>query len=159
MRGARAGRPEAAAAIWSWRERASAPAPDPARGARLRGSLQALAAAAAAAAVLLLWSRGVALVMFGFAALVLVAALLSPGGLYAGLHRLFAATGHLMARLLTWALLAPLFYAFFLPFGLLLRRGRRDRLARRFDPGATTYWEPRDARAPTLASAHLDRQY
>ena len=126
MRGARAGRPEAAAAIWSWRERASEPAPDPAAGARRRGSLQALAGAAAGAAALALGSRALAQAIFAFAALVLVAALASPGGLYAG---------------------------------LLLRRGRRDRLARRFEPGAASYWEPRDSRAPTRASARLDRQY
>src|SRR5262245_40670692 len=159
MRGARAGRPEAAAAIWSWRERASATAPDRAAGARRRGSLQALATAAAGAALLALGSRGVAVAILGFAALLLVAALASPGGLYAGLLRLFAATGRVVGRLLTLLLLVPLFYAFFLPFGLLLRRGRKDRLARRFEPGAASYWEPRDSRAPTRASDRLDRQY
>ncbi len=159
MRVVRAGRPEAAAAIWSWRDRGGSPAPDPTHGARIRGSLQALATAAAATAVLLLWSRTVAALMFVFAALLLFAALASPGGLYAGLLRLFAATGHFAGWLLTWALLAPLFYAFFVPFGLLLRRGRRDRLARHYDAGAATYWESRDSRTPTLASGQLDRQY
>jgi hypothetical protein len=64
-----------------------------------------------------------------------------------------------VGRLLTWVLLVPLFYAFFLPFGALLRRGRSDRLARRFDAGATSYWEPRESRRPTHASGQLDRQY
>jgi hypothetical protein len=159
MRSARAGRPEAAAAIWSWRERGAAPAPDPAQGARRRGSLQALGAAAAASAVLLFGWQTLATGIFAFAALLLCSALVSPGGLYAGWLRLFAATGRLAGRLLGYALLVPLFYAFFLPFGLLLRRGRRDRLARRFDPDAPTYWEPRESRAPRLASGQLDRQY
>jgi hypothetical protein len=157
MPSARAGRPEAAAAIWSWRERA--PAPDPARGARLRGSLQALATATAASAVMWLGSRGIAQAMFAFAALVLLAALLSPGGLYAGLQRLFAATGQRIGRILTVALLVPLFYAFFVPFGLLRRRGRRDRLARRFDAGAATYWESRESDDSRIASEQLERQY
>jgi hypothetical protein len=48
-------------------------------------------------------------------------------------------------------LLVPLFVLFFLPFGLLARRGRRDRLGRFFDPDAPTYWKRREPAAPTLA--------
>ncbi len=70
----------------------------------------------------------------------LLSLLLSPTGLYAALQRLFAATGRAAGRITTWLVMVPLFYLFFLPFGRLLRRGRRDRLKRSFDRAAGSYW-------------------
>ena len=154
----RAGRPEAAAAIWDWRGPAgSEGVPGGAGSARLRGALRAAVVAAAGLALLLLGFPTPARLVFGVAALVLLAALLSPTGLYFGLERLFAALGRATGRVLTWVLMTPLFYLFFLPFGLLFRRGRRDRLRRFVDPSATTYWEPHDG--PTAASGSQERQY
>jgi hypothetical protein len=51
---------------------------------------------------------------------------------------------------LTWTLLAPLFFLFFWGCGRLLRGGRRDALQRWFDPQAPSYFKPRAARAPGL---------
>ena len=154
----RVGRPEAAAAIWDWRgPDGSEAAPGGAGSARLRGALRAALVAAAGLALLLLGFSIPARVVFGVAVLVLLAALLSPSGLYLGLERLFAALGRATGRVLTWVLMTPLFYLFFLPFGLLFRRGRRDRLRRYADPSATTYWEPHEG--PTAASGSQERQY
>jgi len=60
---------------------------------------------------------------------------------------------HLGNRLL----LVPIFYLAFAPFGLLLRRGRRDRLRRRLDPEAASHWEPHEG--PTAGSGSMRRQY
>lgn len=81
----------------------------------------------------------------------------SPAGVRAALQRLFAATGRAVGRALTWLFLVPLFYGFFLPFGWALRRGRRDRLCRRFEPDAASYWEPHAG--PKAGSASHRRQY
>jgi hypothetical protein len=122
---------------------------------RLRGSLQALPGFAVAAAFYLFWSKAAAAIASALTALVLVCALASPLGLYALVRRLFDAMGRTAGRVMTWVVMVPIFYLFFLPFGKLLRRGRRDRLHRSFDRGAETYWE---AHAP-MQSSSLERQY
>ncbi len=152
----RPGRPEASALIWSWRtgEAETRDAGD-ARRYRLRAALQALAGAAFGLCFYLLWSRAIAYAAFGIASIILLSGLLSPMGLYAGLHHLFEATGRTVGRIMTWVVLVPIFYLFFLPFGTLMRRGRRDALKRFFDSDAETYWEPH----PETPPAARERQY
>ncbi|MEN8183458.1 MAG: hypothetical protein ABFS46_13085 [Myxococcota bacterium] len=154
----RPGRPEAAAAIWDWKERAQEAAAPPAAGrARLRGGVQALVAVAFGAGLWALSLRIPAFVAFSLGGLVGVSALLAPTTLYAGIERGFQALGHWTGRLLGWLLLVPIFYGFFAPFGLLFRRGRRDRLQRFREPTATSYWEPHEG--DRVASASHRRQY
>ena len=86
-----------------------------------------------------------------------VSVLVSPNGLYLGIERLFDLLGRLLGRGMTWLLLVPIFFLFFLPFGALLRRGRRDRLKRWFDPEADSYWEQHEG--PTAGSPERARQY
>jgi hypothetical protein len=153
---ARAGSAQAAAVIWRWRDgEPDAVAQPSATSARLRGSLQASAAAAVGLASYLYFSKSIALLAFAMAALVLLAVLVSPHGLYALLQRLFEATGRVIGRAMTWIVMLPIFYLFFLPFGKLMRRGKRDRLRRYYEPAATTYWEPHVA----MKSSSRERQY
>ena len=150
------GRPEASASIWNWQaEQVDARTEQTEPGVRLRGGLQALAGAAFGVLAFLFWSRTVGSVALGLAALILFSSLISPGGLYASIQRIFEATGRAVGRVLTWVLMVPIFYLFFLPFGLLLRRGRRDRLRRYFEPEASSYWEPHDS----VTAASRERQY
>ena len=152
----REGNPKAAAAIWHWRaEEPVSEARPSAASVRLRGSLQALVGAAFGLASHLFWSKTVAIVAFTAAGLVLFCALASPHGLYALLRRLFEATGRVVGRAMTWIVMVPIFYLFFLPFGKLMRRGRRDRLHRYFDAEAETYWEPHTP----IPTSSLERQY
>lgn len=149
------GRPEAAAATWERGEQTSLPGPSAGR-ARLRGVLQGLAAAGLGAGVLWLWSP-LGGVVIGVGAVVTLAALSSPLGLYAAIERGLAALGRRTGTALTWIVMGATFYLVFLPFGLLLRRGRRDPMRRFFEAGATTYWEPRTA--GRSASASRTRPY
>jgi hypothetical protein len=153
-----AGRPEAAAAIWSWR-----PAPPPPRPApgpiRVRGVLQASVGLAVAGGLAWLGYLLPAIVVGSVASTIALAALLSPLGLFAALEHAFVALGVWIGKAMTWLLLPAIFYGFFVPFGVLFRRGRRDSMRRFFDAEAASYWTPRDARAAHTASASHERQY
>jgi hypothetical protein len=156
LKARRAANPEAAAAIWRWRDgEAKGDAAPSAASVRLRGSLQALAGYAIAAAIHLFWSKTVAAVALALTTVVLFCALVSPHGLYALVRRLFDATGRVVGHATTWAVMTPIFYLFFLPFGKLLRRGRRDRLRRYYESEAETYWEPHTP----MQTSTLERQY
>src|SRR5437763_1864795 len=56
----------------------------------------------------------------------------------------------------SWAVLAVLFYAVITPVGLMMRLFGRDALARRFDRGAATYWTER---RPVTDPGRYFRQY
>lgn len=152
----KAGSPEASAAIWRWRVAESPPESGP-RPSRLRvqGTLQAAVGAGFGLLCFLFWSRTIAIVAFSMAGTLLLAALLSPTGLYALLRRLLDATGRGVGRVMTWIVMVPIFYGLFLPFGKLMRRGRRDRLKRYFDAEASSYWEPHQV----MATSTRERQY
>ncbi|MDQ3035266.1 MAG: hypothetical protein M3Y87_22860 [Myxococcota bacterium] len=150
----RRGRPEAAAAIWSWRDR------DALERARLkalrRGGVLRAVVAVIAASVLAFFERPImASIAIGIGLLTLVLALVSPGGAYASLSRGVDRVGALIGAILTYVLLTPVFFLFFLPFGMLMRRGARDRLRRRFERERASYWTKRAADAP----GSLERPY
>ena len=116
--------------------------------------MRALVAAIAGAIFFFLLARpAVATAAWGVGGLTLLLALVSPLGAYAALDRAVGKVGEWIGTLLTWLLLGPFFYVFVAPFGLLLRRGARDKMQRRLDPDAETYWQKRDADRP------LDRPY
>jgi hypothetical protein len=109
----RAGSPKASALIWRWRGTPAEAATGPsAASVRVRGTLQALGGAAFGGLSLAFWSKGVALVAFALSGLVLFSALVSPGGLYALLRRLFDATGRVIGRITTWIVMVPIFYLY-----------------------------------------------
>ncbi len=89
-------------------------------------------------------SHLVGALVLGIGSLVLLSALLSPRGVYAGIDGVFDRVAKTLGRAMTWLLMVPLFYLFFFPFGALLRRGKRDRLQRRFEAEAESYWEARE---------------
>jgi|GEM_PF-2007848 len=91
--------------------------------------------------------------------LTLVLALVSPTGGYLRLQRAVEKLGELVGGLLTWLLLAPVFYLFLAPFGRLARRGKGDRLGRRFDRAAGSYWSVRPERDAESTKAALERPY
>ena len=157
---AKTGRPEAAAAVWDWRRTEARPDAGDAgrrrRRQRRRALVEALLAGAAGG-LLWLWRPPVAWVAWTIGAAVLAAALASPTGLYAGIRRGVAWVSHAVGLVLTVVCLVPLYYGFFAVFGALFRRGRRDRMERRFDRAAPTYWKRRPAGERTLAD--YERQY
>lgn len=148
----RPGRPEAAAVVWDW---ASAPDDASARAAKARraGLLRAVVAGVAGGAFFYFDRVVMAGVAWGVGGLTLVLAMTSPLGAYAALDRAVARLGQGIGGVLTWLLLAPVYLLFFMPFGLLFKRGARDPMKRALSPDAETYWEPRPEARP------LDRPY
>jgi hypothetical protein len=153
----RRGRPEASAAIWAWREAGHAEA-DTAAALRRRGLLQAAVGLAIAAGLYFgLGWRIIPAIAAAVAVFTAMAALTSPTGLYARISRALEAFGMAVGTLVTWIVLAPLFYLVFTPFGLVAKRGANDPMKRRYDRAAGTYWITRTPDADREA-ARL-RQY
>jgi hypothetical protein len=154
-----AGRAEAAAEIWDWRRAKDARRDEAAeaRRSRLRGAVQALVAASAGAILLFFSLRWPAFLAFALAGVLGLSAIVASRSLHVAIERGLQALGRGTGTLLGWVLLVPVFYLFFAPFGRLLRRGRRDRLQRRFDPDAESYWEPH--RGMRVASDSHRRPY
>ena len=119
---------------------------------RREGVVRALVGAAVGAVLQYFGATILAVIAWAGAGLVLLAALTSPDGLYAAIGRGLALVGHGIGRLLAIVLLTPLYWLFFVPFGRLLRAGRRDRLERWLDPAAPTYWHRRQDVARTKRS-------
>ena len=88
-------------------------------------------------------------IVFFFTGLTLVLGLLSPLSGYAAFEKAVGGVAWLLGTIAGWITLIPLYFLFFLPFGLLLRRGRRDRLARRFPGNLESYWCEKDAEKPS----------
>ena len=150
------GRPEAAAAIWDWRRETGKDATGPsASSARRKAIIQSVVGFMVGTAMLLFVSRTIGLIALGLASSILLAGLLSPSGLYLGIQRLFEATGNVVGKGMTWIIMVPLFYLFFVPFGLLMRRGRRDQLKCYYVPEAASYWEPHK----TLTAESREHQF
>lgn len=65
--------------------------------------------------------------------------------------------GLLLGRVVSPIALAIVFFAVITPLGILARWRGKDFLKLQKDPGATTYWQPRDPPGPAPES--LDRQF
>ena len=152
------GRPEAAAAIMPAIDRAASEA---ARVSKLQrgGVLRGLVALCAAGVLFFFGRWAASSVAATLGSLTLGLAITSPTRGYAALTRAVERLGELIGTVLTWVLLAPVFFLFFVPFGLLTRRGGGDRIGRRFDRAATTYWLTRGAKSDADRRKELERPY
>jgi hypothetical protein len=112
-----------------------------------------LLVAVCAVLALLSFSRGgTAYVAFGAAALVLAIVSLTMPRVLAPLRRGWMRLGHVLGRFLNPVVLGLSFVLVIVPAGLLMRMSRRDSLALRRAPSATSYWIKREATAPDAAN-------
>jgi hypothetical protein len=127
-----------AVALAVWRpDRSPPPAPPFAR----RALIQPLLGVALGAAMFFFFHwRVLGSVCAGLSAVVLATLLLSPRRGYPLIQRVFHGLGLAVGTVLNVVLLGAVYLVFFVPFGLLLRRGRRDRLQRRFRAPTPSYW-------------------
>lgn len=158
----RPGRPEAADAVWPWRaghrtEAAGHELAMPAALARREGMLRGVIGGVIGTLVFFFWHANLAWVVWGLAGFTFLAAAVSPTGLYRGIQRVVEAIATGIGVTLTWILLPLLFYGFCLPFGLLTRRGMKDKLERWFDQQSPSYWKTR--RDPEREAVFYERQF
>jgi len=154
----RPGRPEAAAVAWERVDQMVSPeAPSK---ARIRGAIQASAGAAIGGVLYVFFDlTTLPFMMFAAAGVILFSSLVSPAGLYRALESALGAVATRLGRGVMWVSLASVFYLFFTPFSFLLRRGKNDRLARRLEPEAESYWNWQPSEGPRAASTSLETQY
>lgn len=79
----------------------------------------------------------------GAGTLFAVAALMKPA-LLAGANRSWIKLGILLGKVVSPIALSILFYGVFTPLGFVARLRGKDALRQQFDPGADSYWIPRE---------------
>lgn len=89
-------------------------------------------------------------VVWAIAAGVLVLIALVIPRVLAPARRGWLAIGHWLGVVINPIVLGAVYVVAFIPFGTLMRLFGRDPMARRFDPGATSYWIERK---PTATAA------
>lgn len=152
------GRAEAARVIWDWRGTRARQASDHrVRSVRLRGIGGGVVGGLVGLVLYHYVSVTVAMIAFGVAGLTSVTALVSPLGAYRWVEKAAGLLALAIGMILTWILLTPVYYGFFLPFSLLFRRGDADQMKRRLDAAAPSYWIKR--RDPAPGPAPYERQF
>jgi len=150
--------PDVCAVAWPWRRDRAGDTASRARAARIAGSIQGLIGFAASALFYFWLHRPtMAAVVSGLAALNLLAAVLSPLGVYGRITAAVAALGRLIGQLVTWVLMPIVYLLLFTVFGLALRALGKLRLSRRPDRSLPSYW--RDLSAVDRSPASYERQF
>ncbi len=147
-------RPTVLEVTWNWRQADRSPA----QGTNLRRNAVIQALVTGAVAAVLLYGLGHELagrIVAGVAVVVLLLGLFLPKA-YGGVHRFGQTLGRAVGTALTYLLLVPFFYLFFLPVALWLRLRGRDPLHRTFRESKWTYWNSRRLRA---RDHNIDRQF
>ncbi len=140
-------RPEAQAIAWSWRGRdARVAAASAAHTAELRrkGLIQGAIGLTIAAAFFYFDHTTLAVVAGSIATLMALLAVVSPTGAFAAVERLMLRLGRAVGVAVTWLVMLPIFGLFFVPFGVLFRRGAKDPMRRGYDAAAPSYWKKRE---------------
>jgi hypothetical protein len=93
-------------------------------------------------------------VLLALAVFLILPALVYPP-LLAQPYRAWMALGHALGWINTRIILTIVFYGIFMPIGLVMRAFGRDPMRRRFDPGAASYRQEREARP----GSHMHHQF
>ncbi len=149
-------RAEPSSVAWPWRDRAAGETKARAGEAaanRRRGLAGGAIGLTAAAAVYFFLHRPLpAVVIAVIAVSISLLALASPLGLYRGLARALDRFARAVGAIVTWVLMTILFYAVFLPTGLLLRARHKLAISRGADRRLATYWTSTEGRERTPES-------
>ncbi|GEM_PF-2346188 len=138
------GRVEAAALMWNWRDGGKTDETDRAAALRNKGIGQAVVGYIAAGVIFWLGIAILPFIVATIASITLLTALFSPLGAYAAIEGGLTKFAMWFGGIVSWLVLMPVFLLFFVPFGLLFRRGERDPMKRVFVPSAPSYWKERE---------------
>lgn len=132
------------AACWRWQDPAKAPKTEP---VHRRAAVQAVVAAVVAGLFAFVFKApAVATVVCAVALFLLLAGFFAPP-VFRAVDRAFQAFGVVVGTALTWLLLVPFFYLFFIPARLILAARGIDPMKRRFPGSEATFWTPHRPRA------------
>lgn len=133
----------ASASVWTWQQDAAPDNGASARAVRLKGAWRAVVGFVAAGAFLAFGHTIPGGVVATIAAVTLLAALASPLGAFAAIERGISRFARGLGQVVGWIVLMPVFLLFFVPYGLLFRRGANDPMKRAFDSAASSYFRTR----------------
>ena len=139
------GRAEAAALMWKWQNSDAASGEASVDALRKRGMMQGAVGLVIAGFFFAIGWKIMSAVVATIGTLTLILALASPGRAYAAIDRMLQKLSGAVGGAVAWLVLMPVFIGFFVPFGLIFRRGEKDPMKRQFAPGATSYWREREA--------------
>ena len=133
---------EVAEEVWDWKDEESNHSFDTqGRKNRLQGTIRALVGGGIGLIVYVFGYPVLGSLILFVAGVTLAAASLSPTSIYPMIQELVVALQLLVRKLLTFLSLVFLFYAFFVPFGLLFRRGKKDPMERWTHRPLDSYWK------------------
>jgi hypothetical protein len=145
-------RPEASAVAWSWRERAGSATKLLARetrSLRIRGVVGGTVGLAFAALLYFVGHKvRSAEVVSGIAIVLAVLALVAPLTAFKKVNHVLEVFARGVATGVTWILMTFLFYAVFLPIGLVLRAGHKLGITKGADQRLTSYWISTERETP-----------
>lgn len=140
-------RPRAQEVAWNWaptRPRDVDATAARAAAMRRKGAVQGVVGLAIAGGLYALGHPTVAIIAASIASLTLVLAMVSPLGAFAAIEKVMRGFGVWVGRVVTVVVMLPIFAFFFVPFGLLFRRGAKDPMQRAVDTAASSYWRVRE---------------
>ena len=130
----------ASAVIWNWQVQEITTSGPSASALRIKGCVQGVAGGVVSAVFWHFELTIMAYIAAGVGSLFLTTALLSPTGVFAMLDRGSIRLGTVLGNSMRWIVMPLIYFAFFLPFRILFRRGRRDALKRFYEPDDQSYW-------------------
>jgi hypothetical protein len=134
------GNPEASLVIWRPDQAAKAQGADDVGTLRNKAMVQAAVAYCVAGLVYFFLSHTMAYVAAGAGTVMLLSGLLSPKVAFRALNRVIDGLVLGVGKGTAYILLVPTYYLMIAPLGLLMRRGKGDKLGRTYDPAASSYW-------------------
>ena len=135
--------------VWRWEQKAGSRKNELAGKNRMKGLLHGVIGGAVGALIFTFLSKTVGYIAFTIAGTLTLIALISPTGAFVTIERAIERFSIGVGTFVGALILIPVYYLFFTPFRLFLRRGRNDSMQRWLDAEASSYWTVRaDERKP-----------
>ncbi len=138
--------------------------PDAGRGEdagryRIKAVSKAAIAYTVGALVWYFWAPTVGKVAIGAGTILLLAGMISPLVAFKAINRFLDGIVVGVGLVTSYILLVPTYYLMIAPMGLLLRRGKGDKLARSIDGAAESYWSDVEGAGGEVGITEFKKQF